>query len=452
MMNTGTFLCGIPASAWQNLATDEKLSEPETRSVAEEHRTGFDLLGALLKDFYETKPLSRQVSVSGEEWLRFHQILNRLEAVVSAHAFPAASRRQVDQALEKGGFPCLRVGSGYIDFIHDLYVSESDETATSSLTRNITTIFSPNELRDHVLQYRQALKERDCFHQRDHKHRLWFIENRLLRNGLGLIEFTDTLVYDTNKRARLDGRPLWRKIIALIGKSKVDANKECGSKNRFASIQIPEPPDDWRHFGEKKDRGTLIAQRMRTQVEQALSKGKPIDLGAQRHNMAIPILNDYVHKESGSVRTDAPTIYGAGQSGKPFPLRCLNFLPPEWAPDLTVHVGLMSMRHLDIDRYIDRYWFLNTEIQNIGFSEADHQCTTISLALFEELLGVYSGRKLQVHLYHTGYPPAILGFYRALTLTLASGRWPDGCLQVVPRMQRRRGQDEYEVAHGWPRS
>jgi hypothetical protein len=142
-----------------------------------------------------------------------------------------------------------------------------------------------------------------------------------------------------------------------------------------------------------------------------------------------------VRSGAGQTPGRVRVIYADGSEAKPFPLR---ILPTNSAPAGTdtveISVALMSMRHLELDPVVDWAWYRNKEVsQTRPLAESDEFCFQYSLRQFVELRDVYSGHALRLNMYHTGFEPAAIGFYRAVAATLMGQR---GWLRVVPHYFR----------------
>jgi hypothetical protein len=128
-------------------------------------------------------------------------------------------------------------------------------------------------------------------------------------------------------------------------------------------------------------------------------------------------------------------IYADGSEAKPFPLRILpmNSAPP--SPNLVeISVALMSMRHLELDPVVDWAWYRNKEVsQTRPLAESDDFCFQYSLRQLAELRAAYPGQAVLLNMFHTGFEPAALGFYRAVATILMRQR---GWLRVVPHYFR----------------
>ncbi|MEO7651309.1 MAG: hypothetical protein ABIZ80_12660 [Bryobacteraceae bacterium] len=182
----------------------------------------------------------------------------------------------------------------------------------------------------------------------------------------------------------------------------------------------------------KAGKRKIMELRLRQAVEAALPGGK-INMSNQPHEVTTEVLAEFVTCAEGEVSGVIRVVYADGSEARPFPLRCL---PPSKArdePEVLLKAALMSMRHLEIDPLVDFAWFRNREVsQTRALADSDAFCFEYSQKQFAELRAVYRGKRVTLHLYHTGFEPAALGFYRALTLTLQQERW----ITVVPHYFR----------------
>ena len=119
------------------------------------------------------------------------------------------------------------------------------------------------------------------------------------------------------------------------------------------------------------------------------------------------------------------------------PLSIGGFLDPgftaeRWTGVRPLRVSLMSMRHLDQDAFVDMAWFRNADLsRERRAAEIEALAYRTSRDLFGELV---SRRGLVVlEVFHTGFKPALIGFYRALGDVLFEQR---GRLCVQPMYHR----------------
>ncbi len=435
MRDAATILCAIPAKAW------EKKGGRATGPTGQLQQLLLDL-GAV------ERRLGKRVAYE-EERSRYAQLCHRIEEISFSNAAGSASLRQFQSTISQGAFPAIRIGGSYIDFLYQLQ-SQGDLLGADHPARIGCSILSPEQVTRHFPAYEKASKELGFSAFQAHRHRTWFIRNRVLPVGAGLIEIPDAQSLSPPAAARLDGRSLWERIVAWFLKTPQPGSSiEAVRKAARGRSTIPPLSNDWQSYGDS-NRGDFMHERLRTQIRDADNVGVPVDLGVQRHSLAIEVLGEFMHQNPGRESPAAiPVSYGDGRLAAGFPIRCLTPLIEGWSPTKVFHVGLVSMRHLAIDRYIDINWYRNAEVQlQRGMIEADAECTRVSLEQLEILLDRHKGHRLQIHLYHTGFVPAVIGFYRAVAITLSSGRYEPGCLQVLPRMDPR--PNGFSTGKGWP--
>ena len=178
-----------------------------------------------------------------------------------------------------------------------------------------------------------------------------------------------------------------------------------------------------------------MMERLTAEIEDALPAGGKVNMSNQPHEISTEVLGRFVRadgsQEPGSVRV----VYADGSEAKPFPLRVL---PVHTAPELTnpieISVALMSMRHLELDPVVDWAWYRNKEVSKTRpLAESDEFCFQHSLKQLAELQAAYSGCAVQLNMYHTGFEPAAIAFYRAVATTL---KHQPGWLRVVPHYFR----------------
>ena len=137
--------------------------------------------------------------------------------------------------------------------------------------------------------------------------------------------------------------------------------------------------------------------------------GPAVSFGSgARHGEIADALHALAHgHDAGSL----PILYSDGSRAADFPVGCLR-QRDEPTPDEALRLGLMSMRHPELDLVVDGYWFRNKAVsQPRTLADTDAFCYRESRARLRELHG--GGVRL-VELYHTGYEPAVIGCYRAL--------------------------------------
>jgi hypothetical protein len=159
-----------------------------------------------------------------------------------------------------------------------------------------------------------------------------------------------------------------------------------------------------------------------------------IYISAQPHYSLVEVLREFVYVDSplGVRPVSVNFFYRDWSQGAPFPLYCLvkrnqtqqaeNILP--------ISASLIGMRHLRMDAFVDIAWFLNSEIAKLPtHASVEEFCYQRTREQLQECL---RESPLKLHLYQTGFPPALIGFYRALVEQLQQNSDQPSPLTVIP--------------------
>jgi len=127
--------------------------------------------------------------------------------------------------------------------------------------------------------------------------------------------------------------------------------------------------------------------------------------------------------------------YEDGTIGGNFPLfGLLKNIEPIGLP--TIKASLISNRHFEIDPEVDFCLIRNSEISRRGeatIAEQEQLSFEYSYRFLNEFIEKNKG--LELHLYHTGLEPAVIGTYRAILMILLNPKIR-GKLKVIPKMFR----------------
>ncbi len=193
--------------------------------------------------------------------------------------------------------------------------------------------------------------------------------------------------------------------------------------------------------------GGKFRTQLRNQITDALKSGSPICFGNQAsHDAITECLHEFVYAQN---QANAPcrvrVAYADGSEAEPFPVLCLPQASAVVASKV-IRVALLSMRHLSLDTEIDFCWFRNREVsRSWALAEADAFCYRETRRQLSE-----AAVKTPLHmiLYHAGFEPACVGFYRGLVDHLAErrqrGEPPN--ISVEPRFFR---GNRYEAGSIW---
>lgn len=155
------------------------------------------------------------------------------------------------------------------------------------------------------------------------------------------------------------------------------------------------------------------------QTAAALRRGDPIPVGAgARHEV---LAESFRMLQGPSVpQGRLRIVYVDGSEGLPFPTGTLQW--PSLPSGGTIRLGLMSMRHTELDVQVDGYWFRNRMVSlprtmAETATDAANQSTT-------SLDDLTSAGITTIQLVHTGYEPAVVGCYQALRNWITDGHRP----------------------------
>lgn len=168
-------------------------------------------------------------------------------------------------------------------------------------------------------------------------------------------------------------------------------------------------------------------QRALDSVDNGLRTGRGFNPSNWANMITTEVLRRFAY--AGSVAGSyARVVYADGSEGAPFPVGHLGRpAPPVDAGCLELSAALLSMRHPELDAIVDFNWYRNSLVSKTRtFAETDEYCHRVSA---ERLKGLPSG-PVRLHVYQTGFPPALIGLYRALAEYFVDNR---GRLIVIPK-------------------
>jgi hypothetical protein len=153
-----------------------------------------------------------------------------------------------------------------------------------------------------------------------------------------------------------------------------------------------------------------MATALRRKISAAVRHDHPVPIGATAtHDVITEVLRELQHP---SVPPHAIRFVHVDSSeGATFPIGLGNTRRPP--AGRCVRLGLMSIRHMDIDSAAAGYWFRNrlVSVSDRTMADTEDFCYRQTLSRLPELteLGV-----TRLEIVHTGYEPASIGFYRAV--------------------------------------
>ena len=129
-------------------------------------------------------------------------------------------------------------------------------------------------------------------------------------------------------------------------------------------------------------------------------------------------------------------VYTDGSQARPFQLFALkprsDSAMRELRSQSAIRMGMISMRHPEMDSMIHQYWFRNIEVSQPGMTsaEVDELCYQITL---KKLGDIYRLNKpVRFEFYQTGFQAPLVGFWRAVVEFLEVGQGRPPMLEIIP--------------------
>ena len=396
--------------------------------LAAESNPTFKVLGQLI---CEAVALRRRIEKGANleaERMRYSTCLGELESRLSKLGVRAGQveRPVLEATLQRREIPVVPLAARYFDLMTRAHLEQLQQQANflatdagSPASRKPpaptigSSVFPPSGLVAHISEL-QALLDIEAV--KAQKELVGVAEGRIRLLGL---------VHDLGAGAIEVVEELDNEMIAPPISRPAKSPSASPSEGSVSSNRAPTTAKGRRR----------MTERLTAEIEDALPVGGKVNMSNQPHEVSTEILGQFVRAETGQLPGRVRIIYADGSEAKAFPLR---ILPVATAPSLTdaaqIAVALMSMRHLELDPVVDWAWYRNKEVsQTRPLAESDEFCYQYSLKQLAELYAAYSGRAVVLNMYHTGFDPAAIGFYRAVATTLMRRR---GWLRVVPHYFR----------------
>ncbi len=409
------YLCAIPGPFWQPASAPSKLN-----------------LGTFASDALSCeRRIAKEVNLKDEQ-TRYNMICDRMEQELIQIGGIRWMKdfSELPQLLSSGFFPAAALSDGYLSILSRLAEQPNSDDRLGA------SFFPPDQVSSHLQRFAKWAQEQGLSSTRVVQQRLAFLD-QAAKTGCGVMELQTTFLPASIDQAQ---------IAQYRGSVQADAQTS-------AYIEVPKfevTTLDRELFGEKGKKQHLL-RILIGQMEEALRNNEPVSFGNQApHDVITEALNHFVFVPAERPLTPANlrVAYSDGSEAEPFPVLCLHQLPESSVePGASqLRVSLMSMRHFELDPEIDLCWFRNREVsQTRTLAETDAFCYNATLNQIEESLKQGS---VYLQMFHTGFEPAVLGFYRGLVqmlLKLRTKKAPS--LHVFPFYFR--GGDHYQQGSRW---
>lgn len=414
MITPQVHLCALPAATW------ESETEWGGHSIA---------IGSLVADAMGIeRRIQKGVNVEAER-NRYNLCCARIESSIPSSLL---THCETDDdflgALARERIPARTLAAIYLDILRVLL---DDTPATTASDRIGATVFPPEQVEVQYEAFLRAVRTAGILDEKTVQQRLAFF--RMAANSrCGVVEIRDFFAVG-------DEEPPTRPMMDVVELDVWETEHE-----------------DEESLSEKQRRNLHVI--LRDQVSRAIETGHDssatrgsVNFSNQPHNVITEVLNEFVFVESSCILEPVhiKVVYTDGSQGASFPLLCL---PRRQGTRLSdqegfteLHVALMSMRHPEMDADVDLAWFRNREVsKSRSLGESDNFCYEQSK---NQLRETRTGGDLRIVLYHTGFQPAVIGFYRALVEELLERPEAAPRVEVIPYYYRRNAG--YEPGHPW---
>jgi hypothetical protein len=337
---------------------------------------------------------------------------------------PVSKETQFSDIVQAGQIPIQVAGAGYLALLAHAQEESKDKRLSASF-------YTPGQVSDHLKVFGKWLECKKIGNLGAALNRIKFLE-QAEQCGCAVVEVQAPFLSIEASQAEKN----WEIY-------RVSVSDE--HDNSLIAIPDFDITGEAVSFFREKDK-QLSAQQLREQIRYALENKEPITVGNQaRHDVITEVLHELVFASGSENRPAVLRIaYVDGSEGEPFPIFCLPKGERTRPDNKEVLVAaLMSIRHYELDERIDFCWFRNREVsQSRTLAESDSFCFKSSLS---QLCLAQKKGDFDLDLYHTGFEPAVIGFYRALVKTMLDKFTSH--ISVQPLYFR--GESGYEVGSLW---
>lgn len=410
-MSEHFYLVALPRTVW------EEESHPDELGIGSFAR---DAVGC-------ERRMEKEVNLEIEHE-RYNLICRQLEQVVmnSAQLRHVKDAPGFRQALQAGRFPTQALLPGYLALL-------ARTLASAGKRRLGASFFPPDQVAAHRESFGHWAVAVGLQNTPVVQQRLAFLEMAAL-SDCGVVEL-QTAFHRSSPEQQ-----------AVVDHGCAPAAEEDGQ-----FIEVPDfvtTGDALEPFG-NEGRKAHLARILRGQLRKALQEGELVAFGNQApHDVITEVFNEFVFVPAGEPvqPVELRIIYADGSEAEPFPLFCLQRSRESARGIEPLRAALMSMRHSEMDPLVDLYWFRNREVSRTRtLAETDQFCYETSVGQLEESLAL---GEVDLRMYHTGFEPAVLGFYRGVVRALLQQRQKGtgASLSVTPFYYR---GDHYQTGSVW---
>lgn len=398
MMQTQILLCAIPYDVWDAQSTPH---EP------------FSNLQVLLQDALSIeRRLPKNVNLENER-SRYTLCCNQIESIVLQHFSIIKSNDDFNAILSINRFPSIVIDLVYLRVLAQKQILNEMKSSTSNKSLG-ASLFHPHEIEQHIKDFAKTSKDLGYDTEKAIILRLSFLRTFVFANKCGIIEVPLPLIENNQAEP----------LRSIQTHPKTELNK----------FYLPSVVADEVVHGSRR---TKMTQQLERQIEYAIASQDPVNASNQPHDITTDVIHEFVYSHRLRA-TNIRIVYADGSEGANFPVYCLPKTSDREIEKLKVlppfRIALISMRHLELDKVVDMAWICNRDAsQSRTLSEADHYCYEYSLQQFSQLEMLSSQQNgLHIHLYHMGFEPAVIAFYKAFIYNRLQKKETTSNILIIP--------------------
>lgn len=396
-------ICALPKTAW----------EPHT-----------DFIGINISEYVKDALAIEQRIAKGvnleNERNRYTLICSKIEGELNNATFAEiVDVGEMRNVINQNKIPTLRVGQSYIEFL-DTFQKENREESRS--LRAGCTFYPPEMLETYLDKFAKKIEDLGFTNDDDINKRKGFII-QAISHQCGIIELQDPFSFNP------------------------EANREPGRQNGIHGLEVLREKHNQSTIEESYIDEPNLYEILRREINRAIELSRTggvgeVNFSNQPHNVITEVLHEFVYVPGEDYQdpVEIKVIYNDGSQGPNFPLQCIprrrKTIEDSFDKAPQLRISLMSMRHLDMDRDVDVAWLRNRDVsKSRSLGDIDYYCFNQSGKQFAE---IDEYENLKILLFHTGFQPAVIGFYRAFVYSLLEKQVSSPRIVVVPKYYLRK--------------
>lgn len=247
-------------------------------------------------------------------------------------------------------------------------------------------------------------------------------------------------------------------VIAVQNKHGRQGSVDQGAQTNFAVDQLTKAftgqfvPDWINDYGDLPFDEIVVKHLWRAVSSSRRGQANGVNLSEVPHMVITKALRQMVYERQPKDATSeiaVNIVYTDGSQARPFPLFVLKPRSDNGLQQLRsqtpIRMGMISMRHPEMDSMVHQYWFRNIEVSQPGMTsaEVDELCYQITL---KKLGDIYRLNKpVRFEFYQTGFQAPLIGFWRAVVEFLKQGQGKPSMLEIVPVFWKGKKRDSDEI-------